>query len=110
MARFNRLNFFPINSINGISEPDLANNYFNELFKVTKDLTYYTIQKDDLQRPDILSFKFYGTDEYWWVILKYNNIEDIWNDLYIGQIISVPDKTDIDSFYMATRAKQRTTN
>jgi len=107
MARLNRLNFFPSNTVNGISEPDLANNYFNTLFKVTSEITYYAIKRDDLQRPDILSFKFYGSDEYWWILMKFNKIDDIWNDLNIGQIISIPAKSDIDLFYLNVRSKQR---
>jgi hypothetical protein len=107
MARFNRTNFFPHNVVNDIVECDLPLNYFNTLFTIRKELKYYTIRSSDVQRPDILSYKFYGTDEYWWILLKINNIEDVWNDFYVGQVISVPDKQDIDDFYLAVKSKNK---
>ena len=49
-------------------------------------------------RPDLLSYKIYGDTQYWWLLLKYNNILNI-NDLYKGRKISYPSLNDIEYLY-----------
>lgn len=49
-------------------------------------------------RPDLLSYKIYGDTQYWWILLKYNNIIDL-NDLYKGRVISYPSLNDIEYLY-----------
>ena len=41
-------------------------------------------------RPDLISNIFYKTPEYWWVILLYNNIDDPFEGLNIGDQIKIP--------------------
>ncbi len=41
-------------------------------------------------RPDLISDIFYGTPEYWWLILLYNNIDDPFEGLNMGDQIKVP--------------------
>jgi hypothetical protein len=38
----------------------------------------------------------YGSDQYWWILMKYNQVFDVFNDLYEGQVLSVPDRMDVD--------------
>lgn len=49
-------------------------------------------------RPDLLSYRIYGDTQYWWLLLKYNNILDI-NELYNGRIIRYPSLDDIEYMY-----------
>jgi hypothetical protein len=41
-------------------------------------------------RPDLISDIFYDTPEYWWVILLYNNIDDPFEGLNVGDQIKIP--------------------
>ena len=41
-------------------------------------------------RPDLISDIFYRTPEYWWMILWYNNIDDPFEGLNVGDQIKIP--------------------
>jgi hypothetical protein len=104
--RFTRSNFYPVVNVNGTDSLDLLNNYFNIAFKISRPVSYYTIRELDLFRPDLLSYKLYGDTQYWWILFKYNNISDVWNDLSVEQVISVPDIGDYEDFYSETKKLQ----
>ena len=99
MSRWNRSNFYKTVIVDGVSELDLLSNFYNSLFKIKRKTQYYTIRKQDIQRPDLISIKTLGEQKYWWIIAKYNQIDDIWNDLIPGDIIRIPDIQDIQDFY-----------
>jgi len=98
MARYTISNYFPKATINGIQEPDLLNNYFAQAFKIKRAVNFYTLRYHDIFRPDLLSNKLYGTPDLWWILFKYNNIDDVWNDLEEGMVIHVPSMADIEDF------------
>jgi len=106
MARFDRTNFYFSNLIDNSLELDILNNFYNLSFQIKRPLSYYQIREQDLGRPDLLSYKLYGDTSLWWIIFKYNNIDDVWNDMEIGQIIAVPDRQDIEDFYISSRGLQ----
>ena len=64
-----------------MSQFDLENSYSFE--------TAYVIPGYE-HRPDLISDIFYGTSEYWWLILLYNNIDDPFEGLNVGDQIKVP--------------------
>ena len=99
ISKFKRTNFYKQETINNKLEYDLIKNYW-DLFKIKRPLKYISITKEHIQRPDILSYSIYGDVNYWWIISKFNLIDDWWNDLQIGNNISVPDKKDIDDFFL----------
>jgi hypothetical protein len=41
-------------------------------------------------RPDLISNVFYGTPNFWWLILSYNNINDPFEGLNVGDTILIP--------------------
>ena len=41
-------------------------------------------------RPDLLSFKLYGTPDYWWLICAANKIIDPFEQLTAGKQIIIP--------------------
>jgi len=41
-------------------------------------------------RPDLLSFKIYGTPDYWWLLCAANKIIDPFEQLIAGKQILVP--------------------
>lgn len=100
--KFSRVNFFKKHEIDGNVENDLPFNSFNN-FKFKRPRTYYTLKQQDVMRPDLISYKAYGTISYWWIILKVNEIDDIFNDMTEGKSIQLPHPVDIDDFYIQTR-------
>jgi len=97
--KFDRTKRFKKVIINGISEPDMLTNSVTS-FKFTGEKTFYTLTSSDIQRPDLLSYKLFGAMNYWWLLLKINKIEDVWNDLNAGDVITVPSKRDMEDYIM----------
>lgn len=65
---------------------------------------YTTNHPDDVEfkitteyqnRPDLISFLFYGVAKYDWLILQYNNIIDIVDELSVGKTIIIPSMTRV---------------
>lgn len=50
----------------------------------------FVITADYAFRPDKISYKLYGRDDYDWIILQYNNIIDINEEMTIGTVLTVP--------------------
>lgn len=64
---------------------------------------YVTITEELVQRPDLISFKAYGTTEYWWVIYEFNNISDPLFELTTGQILRIPRLARVQAALADTR-------
>jgi len=97
--KFSRQRRFKRNIINGISEPDFLTNSAKD-FKLSRQKSFYTITDSDIARPDLISLKFYDKMNFWWLILKINKIEDIWNDLTPGDVLTIPSVRDLEEFIM----------
>jgi hypothetical protein len=93
-----RLNFYTKEVVNSISELDFLNNSLSK-FTLNYDVNYYLVNDTDLMRPDMISYKNYGTVNYWWIICYINNIFNPFNDLYVGQQLKIPNVIDIYEFY-----------
>jgi hypothetical protein len=97
MSKYNRNNFIKIEKNKYGSERDLVSNSFDRkrfIYPTSK----YQITADDVARPDLLSYRIYKKFEWWWLLLKFNGIDDVWNELYPGMFISVPDPRDFSSY------------
>ncbi|MFW6272820.1 MAG: hypothetical protein ACOC2U_03470 [bacterium] len=99
MPRFNRSKFYDKVNVDGVSERDLLSPHLPKL-ELKRETSFYTIKTDDIQRPDLLAIKVLGSIEYWWILLYVNNIFDPWNDLEVGQVIKIPNKKDIEDWYL----------
>lgn len=51
--------------------------------------TFLTVTAPFAYRPDLVSYRAYGTPDYWWKILEFNNIADIY-DFKAGLNIRIP--------------------
>lgn len=51
---------------------------------------FFTIDEISAQRPDIISYRLYGTEKYDWLVLQYNNIVDSVEELVEGKTIRMP--------------------
>lgn len=49
-----------------------------------------TITQELVRRPDLISFKAYGSPDFWWAIFEYNGIRDPVFELRSGQILKIP--------------------
>lgn len=58
-----------------------------------EDDVLYVINKTTEMRPDLISFEVYGKAMYNWVVLQYNNIVDINEELKAGTEIRLPTYT-----------------
>jgi len=76
----------------------LTNQLFRTYFPETESKFLVTAQ--DVGRPDLMAQRILGTQELWWVLLKYNDIDDPWNELYPGQILKIPSVTSVQSYAM----------
>lgn len=68
---------------------DWLNAPYLKINEITSFTEYY-IKNVEAYRADILSFKFYGTVDYWYVIPQYNGILNPLQDLHEGLKIKVP--------------------
>ena len=55
----------------------------------TNDFTYHTVTQDEEMRIDLISFNYYGTEDYLDIICKFNGISNPFS-LEQGQILKVP--------------------
>ena len=92
-----RTNFYNIVRNDDIDEYDYMHNNLTK-FKMKYSVSYYRIEEADLQRPDIISYKIYGSIAYWWLLMMINGIENPLKDMEVGQLIQVPNVLDIYEF------------
>lgn len=109
MARLDRTNFYTKIDVNGINESDLIHNNW-DLFELKRPVLFCQISRSFIGRPDLISFKYFKVIDYWWIILKINNIDDPWNELIMGQQIIIPDVNDIEDWILAIKKRRREQN
>lgn len=93
-----RTNFIDIVTADGVQEKDI-NSMQWEKFVTNRPLSYYKLSYADLQRPDLICQKVYGSQQYFWVLMKFNEIDDIWNDIKVDDVLMCPNALDIDQFF-----------
>lgn len=102
MSRYNRANFYETFTVNDLTENDFIKSKL-DLFKIKRPTKFYTVQTDDLKRPDLISLKNYNRQDFWWIIGYVNQIMDWWHDISAGDVIQLPDEKDIQDWYLLTR-------
>ena len=50
----------------------------------------YTIPIYYAAKPDLIAYDYYGRQELGWIVLQYNNIVDINEELAVGKTIKLP--------------------
>jgi len=66
---------------------------------------YYKVSESDLMRPDMISYKCYGSVVYWWLIGFVNNLGDLFTELTVGQQLVIPNAVDVYNFYKRYRKR-----
>lgn len=62
-------------------------------FKKSSNDRYHRIEDRDINRIDLISYRYYGSVYLWWVIALANDIMDPLLGLSVGSIIRIPDIT-----------------
>ncbi len=57
----------------------------------------YVLQAQDVPYPELLSYRKYGTTDFWWVLLMYNGIVDIINEMQPGSLWGIPTYSSIQN-------------
>lgn len=105
--KYNRTNFLSKGkSLFDIDEWDLILGNW-DLFETKRPLKFNTVKYGEIQRPDLLSARIYGDVSLWWILCKFNQIDDVWNDLYVGMDLLIPDLADIYDFHAKVRRRIR---
>lgn len=92
-----RTKFFKKETVDGIDELDFLYNNLSD-FTMIYEPTYYRVTDADVPDPGLISYKAYGSVEFFWVILLVNSIEDPFSELTPGLILTIPHKLDIYNF------------
>lgn len=94
----NRTKFFKKVRVRGIDEVDFLWNTLSA-FKKNHISSYYRISGEEVGQPDLVSWRVYGTERYWWIICLANQIENPLEDMEEGSILEIPNIHDIYDFY-----------
>jgi len=94
----NRTKFFKKLTVNDINEVDFLWNTLSS-FQSNHNSGYYRIKGDEVGQPDLISYRIYNTEKYWWIICLVNQIQNPFVDMTEGSIIQLPNIRDIYDFY-----------
>lgn len=100
----NRTNFYTIGLVDNTEELDYLYNSLSN-FKTDYPVSFYRVTDTDLQRPDLISYSFYNTVDYWWIICYLNNIHNPLTELFLGQVLALPSIMDIYEFNKKYRVR-----
>jgi hypothetical protein len=92
-----RCNFYNIVTVNGTEELDFLDNTLIN-FKIVQPPSYYRVRDVDLLAPDLIAYKAYQKEEYWWIICLVNDVYAPEEDLVTGMVLQIPDIVDIYNF------------
>lgn len=104
MSGYRRSNFLETVILDGGTiEKDLSSSGFNShVFKVRPSKFY--VYGKYVGRPDLISIDVYGSQDYWWMLMKYNGVCDVFSELVDGTMIELPSLSDLNS-YIANNKK-----
>ena len=98
---------FDLQKFVGFSEDvyDYLDSYFIE--QVNKLPVFgKTIVQIEENRPDLVSYRIYGTTQFWYILMIYNGMVSPF-DLTEGQELNYPKIEDIEKLYFSLNALQR---
>ncbi|MCQ2209654.1 MAG: hypothetical protein MJZ34_05130 [Paludibacteraceae bacterium] len=94
VSRYNLSYFLDTNVVDGQKEFDFSS--LPQIESISDQI--YIVKDSDYARPDVISWNVYGNCEYWWILMEFNGISDIWHDLIPGTILKCPYTTEIEAF------------
>jgi len=82
---------------------DFLLSYFVRELKNLKQYSTFVVQNEEY-RPELISYKIYGSVQYWWIIMFYNDLVSI-EDITTGLMIGYPSIADLESLYFTLKSK-----
>ena len=98
--RFDISKFFEFNVDN--YDP-LTSAFSEDLLDLTQG-GIYTVQGED-GKPNLVSYRALGSNQYWWVLMLYNNKLDF-QDISTGEELPLPSLDALESLYFSLKAKE----
>jgi hypothetical protein len=71
-------------------------------FKWTNGYFIHSITQKEIEKPYLISYAYYGTVEYWDLILLLNNIEDPFEIIPLSKLY-IPKLQDVKQFVLENR-------
>lgn len=99
-----RTDFFKKNEVNGIKEVDPLYHTLG-LFKMKRPYQLCIVTEEEKGRPDLVSYKYYNTVEYWWLVCAANGIQCPFLEIVPGRELKIPSILDIADFYRYYRIR-----
>lgn len=104
------LNFVPIERFDMAQFYKYTDNYDpltsafqNQLISLSPNGTYF-IQGND-ERPDIISYRIYKDTQYWWMLMMYNGLSDVYQ-IKSGVTISFPSISDLEDLLFSLKSQE----
>tara|TARA_B100000700_G_scaffold311500_2_gene393635 strand:+ start:101917 stop:102783 length:867 start_codon:yes stop_codon:yes gene_type:complete len=85
----------------------LDSHFLAELARMPMAGTYVVVE--DEGRPDVIAYKLFGSTEYWWILMAYNNLV-IPSQLVAGATIKYPNIQRLETMYGKLAAQERHVN
>jgi hypothetical protein len=63
---------------------------------------YFEVTQEFAHRPDLISRKFYGTEQLYWVIAYVNDMVDAFAETYTGRRLRIPDRENVFETILAS--------
>lgn len=68
------------------------------VFSNATDYTLHRVRDVDIGRLDLLSYQYYGTVEYAWMIADANSFRNPFSDMHVGDLIRIPSAQVAESY------------
>lgn len=89
-----RTKFYNITTVDSVNELDFMNSSINK-FVYRYPFQYHRVTDADVKRVDLISYQYYETVDYWWLLLRVNGIRDPYNGLEVGDVLRIPSLLDL---------------
>ena len=80
----------------------LTSKFFSDMSKL-KPAASFLVQGEE-GRPDLVSKKLFGNDQYWWISLMYNSILKV-QDIKSGKSLMIPGLENIEDLLFTINSK-----
>lgn len=83
---------------------DVSQSYFHQQIPTLTLGGYYSITEEEY-KPDLLSYRIYGSTQYWWILMIYNGLLSN-EDFISGMTIRFPLKASLEDLYFSLKARE----
>lgn len=97
MALSERRYLYPVATVDGKRELDFIRSSIDAMNLKTSQ--QWKIPSQFEHRPDLISYKFFGTYHLGWLLARHNGFMDMTFDFNTGVTLKIPDITDFYKYY-----------